>query len=174
MKRFFLYILLGIFSFWQLSAVSFAEDTTGTVLPETDKAVWECEIILNYFTADIEIGSEEGLRYPRDFLAKRQPINIPALGTDVTENQVLGCGIKTGNITLWMVPFYIRYILQFILSIAGLVAIGAIIYGGYFYMFAGVSDDKDKGKKAIFNGIIGFVITMVAWTIVNIVIALVT
>lgn len=75
---------------------------------------------------------------------------------------------------MWMIPFFIRYVLEFIIGIAGLLAVGGVVYGGYLYLFAGLSDDKDKGKNAIKNGIIGLVLVLTAWAVVNIVIGLVT
>ncbi|MFA7685847.1 MAG: pilin [Candidatus Gracilibacteria bacterium] len=89
-------------------------------------------------------------------------------------NAVLGCGIKTGNIKLYMVPYYIRSVLEFIIGISGLICVGAIVFGGYWYLFAGVSEDKERGKKAILYGLIGMVLTLVAWAVVNIVISLLT
>ena len=80
----------------------------------------------------------------------------------------LACGIKTGQMKLWMVPFYIRFMLEFVIQVSGLACVAATVYGGFLYLFAGVSEDKDKGKKAITYGIIGMVITFLAWAIVNI------
>ena len=87
---------------------------------------------------------------------------------------ILACGIKTGQIKLWMVPFYIRYMLEFIIQISGLACVAATVYGGFLYLFAGVSEDKDKGKKAMTYGVMGMVITFLAWGIVNIFIMFVT
>ncbi|MDA1061242.1 MAG: hypothetical protein O3B47_05650, partial [bacterium] len=87
---------------------------------------------------------------------------------------LLGCAIKTGNIKLWMVPYFIRTILEFVIGLAGLIAVGGVVYGGYLYLFAGISEDKDKGKKAIMYGVAGMAITMVAWAFVNIVLAVLT
>ena len=35
-------------------------------------------------------------------------------------NTLLACGIKTGQMKLWMVPFYIRFMLEFVIQISGL------------------------------------------------------
>jgi hypothetical protein len=106
-------------------------------------------------------------------------VTCPGSGTDpqlagVTANQILACGIKTGDIHLWMIPYYIKYILQFVIGISGLVSVGGIVYGGYLYLFAGVSNDKDQGKKAIQYALLGMVLTLVAWALVNIIMSLVT
>lgn len=89
-------------------------------------------------------------------------------------NNILGCGIKTGNIKLYMVPYYVRAVLEFVIGISGLICVGGIIFGGYWYLFAGVSEDKEKGKKAILYGLVGMVLTLVSWALVNIIIGLLT
>lgn len=91
-----------------------------------------------------------------------------------SQSDVLGCGIKTGTIHMWMIPYYIKYILTFIIGISGLAAVGGIVYGGYLYLFAGISSEKDQGKKAIQYGVIGMIMTLVAWAFVNIIISLFT
>lgn len=87
-------------------------------------------------------------------------------GKNSTRN-VLGCAFKTGKFSLWMFPYLIEYFINFALSIAGLVAVLFIVVGGYIYMFGGLASDKDRGKKAILYGIVGFVIALLSWVIVN-------
>lgn len=142
--------------------VSFAAGTT--VLPGTEKKISDCKLVMNY----VHMNSDN----IRKAFADRVAGNINAEVGTITD--VLGCGIKTGNISLWMIPYYIRYILEFVIQLGGLVAVGGIIYGGYLYLFAGISEDKDKGKKAILYSVSGIVLTFVAWAFVNIIIALLT
>lgn len=148
----------------------------GTVLPATDFEVSECLLIMrevNWGATGPESENRGGV-YIRKAFASRDNVVIPKIDGEVSINDVLACGIKTGDIKLWMVPYYIRFILETIISLAGLVSVGAFIYGGYVYLFAGLSDDKEKGKKAVLYSVIGFILTMVAWALVNIVISLVT
>ena len=126
---------------------------TGTLLPATTLTVGECERL--FYALPVEFLSV--------YIKDRHRVNT-----------LLGCGIKTGNISLWMVPYYIRSILEFVISLAGLVAVGGVVSGGFLYLFAGVSDDKEKGKKAILYGVIGFVITLISWALVNIVVSFVS
>lgn len=141
--------------------------TTDSILPATEKTVLDCKQVMNYVS-----GHRVAIR---DEFAKRndQPFALGE-GNEGTVIDVLGCGIKTGQIRLWMIPYYIRYILEFVIQIGGLVAVGGIIYGGYLYLFAGVSEDKDKGKKAIMYSVAGIVVSLLAWAFVNILIAVVT
>ncbi len=151
----------------------FAQNTSdstpqiGTVLPETTvSSVKECQILMN----DVE----RNMINVRDKIFRSRGTMTLGNKTDATANDVMGCGIKTGNIALWMVPFYIRYVLEFIIGIAGVLAVGGMIFGGYLYMFSGFSENKDKGKNAIIYGIAGFVLALASFAIVNIVIAFLT
>ncbi|MCX6734965.1 MAG: pilin [Candidatus Peregrinibacteria bacterium] len=175
--------LLFIISILQFSGVVFAADNNGTVLPTTNNNVKDCRGIMN------EVGKNSCWVKQKIFkvgavntdnTGGNTAITCPPSGLDpvidaaVTANDILACGIKTGDIHLWMIPYYIRYILQFIIGISGLASVGGIVYGGYMYLFAGVSNDKDQGKKAIQYALIGLVMTLVAWAFVNIIISLVT
>ncbi|MBI4975568.1 hypothetical protein HZC20_02720 [Candidatus Peregrinibacteria bacterium] len=139
-----------------------------TLLPETAfKNISDCETIGRYVNAHV-LEVREMLSSRTDYLA------IPNVADDVYSQDVLGCAIKTGDIKLWMLPYYIRYMLEFVIGLAGLIAVGGLVYGGYLYLFAGLLEDKEKGKNAIKNAIIGLVLSLTAWSLVNILISLVT
>ncbi len=88
--------------------------------------------------------------------------------------EVLACGINTGRISLELIPYYITYIANFILSLVGLVCILFIVVGGYYYIYGGIEGNKEKGKKTIYHALLGMSLAILAWVIVNIVIAAVT
>lgn len=141
-----------------------------TILPYTGLDETECEALFTYDASHLgklkEILST-GKVASIDFLNLGVQVNINPL-------DVLGCGIKTGRVKMWMIPFFVKYLIQFAISIAGLVAVGAIIIGGYFYLFSGLDSDKERGKKAIMYGLLGFIVVLLAWTIVNAAIGLFT
>lgn len=142
------------------------ESSRGTLLPNASKnyqSVEECKALMNELSTIPSV--ERKKFFQEDNVISTQPF---------TQNDILACGIKTGSIGLWMVPYYIRYVLEFAIQMAGLVAVGGIVYGGYLYLFAGVSDEKDKGKKAIMYSVAGMIMTMIAWALVNIVIGFLT
>lgn len=140
----------------------------GFLLPKTQyKTVAKCEVLMHY------VGSHYS--ESRTAVASRGFVNVEGLNpSKAYDVDILGCAIKTGDISLWMVVFFVRFFLEFVIGLAGVLAVAGVVYGGYLYLFAGISDDKDKGKNAIKNGLIGLVLTLTAWAIVNIVIALVT
>lgn len=82
---------------------------------------------------------------------------------------LLGCAIKTGRISLSMVPYFIQYISNYLLGMIGLVSLLFTVLGGVLYV-----RDKDKGKKYITNALTGMGIAFLAWTIVNVIMAALT
>ena len=173
--------LLLILSVLQFSNVVFAAES-GTILPSTTSSVKDCRGIMNEVSKSscwVKLNVFKTGAVSADKTDGSTSVTCPGSGTDpqltgVTANQILACGIKTGDIHLWMIPYYIKYILQFVIGISGLVSVGGIVYGGYLYLFAGVSNDKDQGKKAIQYALLGMVLTLVAWALVNIIMSLVT
>jgi hypothetical protein len=59
-------------------------------------------------------------------------------------------------------------IVNFVLTFLGVIAVIMIIYGGMLYVTAGGAQEKvDKGKKILMYTIIGIVIIMLSFVIVN-------
>ena len=95
--------------------------------------------------------------------------NCMGLSTEPCGKEVLSCGIKTGNIHLWMVPFYITNIVEFLINIVGIISVLFVILGGYYYAWGGLTEDKEKGKKTVMYALIGLALSTMAWIIVNII-----
>lgn len=73
------------------------------------------------------------------------------------------------------IPRTIAQVIEILLGIAGAVAVLFVLFGGFQYMTAGGSDDQvKKGKATIFNALIGIVLIVLAYAIVNVVVTLVT
>ncbi len=94
--------------------------------------------------------------------------------TKEQRDNLLGCAIKTGNISLWMIPFYMTYLINFILAVSGLISVLFIVIGGYWYIIGSAQGQTDKGKNTILYAIVGLVVSLMAWIIVNVVQTLVT
>lgn len=143
-----------------------AGDTGGTVLPVTKfEDIKDCERVMFYVNIDVDT--------VKKIVTKREAQTLEGIGS-VTANDILGCAIKTGDIKLWMAPFYVRYVLEFVIGVAGLLVVGGIVYGGYLYLFGALTEQKEQGKKAIINSLIGLVLSLSAWAIVSIVIQFVS
>lgn len=149
-----------------------------SILPFTALTVEQCEAVykqdsssIGLFKDFLEGTSTKAPAYPTDI---KDAETNKYIEKEVSKLDILGCGIKTGRMKLWMIPYYIKFLIQFALSIAGIVAVGAMVVGGYLYMFGSIMDDKERGKRSIIYGIGGFVLVLLAWAIVNVVISLAT
>ncbi|MBI2453756.1 hypothetical protein HYV58_01100 [Candidatus Peregrinibacteria bacterium] len=80
---------------------------------------------------------------------------------------ILGCAIKLGRVHLFMLPFFITFLIQFLLSIAGLIAVLFVVLGGYWYVVSGLVEDKEKGKNYILHALMGLIVALSAWIVVN-------
>ena len=87
---------------------------------------------------------------------------------------ILGCAIKSGYIKFWMLPYCIKYMLEWGINLAGLISVLMILVGAYFYIWGGLGDDKTKGKQVIMYAIGGLVLTTVAWFLVNVILLAIT
>lgn len=90
------------------------------------------------------------------------------------QDMILGCAVKSGAIKFWMLPFFIKYILQWVINLAGLISILMILVGAYYYIYGGITDDKTKGKNVILYAIGGLILTSIAWFLVNVVLLAIT
>ncbi len=159
-------LFIGLFLLLSTSSFVFAEPAT----PDKPKAT----LLPNFLDSTGEQLTVEDCLTVHMWFSDDLKKSLLKEDWDSTGQAMLFCGIKTGQISLWMVPYYMRYMLEFIIQISGLACVAATVYGGFLYMFAGISEDKEKGKKAITYGIIGMIITFLAWAIVNIFIILLT
>jgi hypothetical protein len=68
------------------------------------------------------------------------------------------------------IPNMIKFATELILGFAGTVSVIMIIYGAFqMALFGLTSQEKKKGAETIQHGIIGFVISVSSWFIINIV-----
>ena len=125
-----------------------------SLLPFTEKNSDECKVLLN----QVEVADEDTL----------------SASMKICRNDVLGCGIKTGRIGFWMVPYFVTYLINFLLGLSGLICVLFIVIGGYRYVVGGLTEDKEKGKHTIRDALMGMGIALLAWTIVNVIINAVT
>ena len=77
-------------------------------------------------------------------------------------------GYAEGITTTSSAREFIVNVTNFILSFLGLAAIVVVIYGGVLYITAGGESEKaDKGKKSIMYAIMGIVIVLISYALVN-------
>ncbi len=63
---------------------------------------------------------------------------------------------------------FIVNVTNFVLSFLGLAAVVVIIYGGFLYVTAGGEQEKaDKGKKSVMYAVMGIIIVLISYALVN-------
>jgi hypothetical protein len=73
------------------------------------------------------------------------------------------------------VPSLIAVIIRIMLMVGGAIAVLFVIIGGYQYMTSsGNEEQAEQGRKTLTNAIIGVIIILLAWVIVNVVVNQVT
>jgi len=83
------------------------------------------------------------------------------------EKNDLGDKIKNGTIALSDLPEFIIYLIDLATKIAGTIAVGFLIYGGFLFILSGLTEKKEEAKNTIKYSFIGLIITFLAWLIVN-------
>jgi len=126
-----------------------------TILPQAkiNKTVDDCNAYLKSFNED----------------------KIDGLLKDIKQrDEIMGCAIMTGRISLNMIPYFISYFANFLLSLIGLICVLFIVIGGYYYIYGGLSQNKEKGKKTIYHALLGMSVAILSWVFINVIIAAVT
>ncbi len=100
------------------------------------------------------------------------PVQAVTLGTDS-----FGLNIYEGEETIsgrQSINELVADIIQLVLSFAGAVAVGFIIYGGYLYIAsAGDEKKREAAKNILMYAVIGLVIIIVAYIIVYAVVSVI-
>ena len=94
---------------------------------------------------------------------------IPTTGTGDEAVTGLARRIQTGTVEVGDVLYFIVKLIDLVSILAGSVCLLMLLYGGYQYMISGLNDDKESAKKTFRYAITGFVLTFLAYLIVNLV-----
>lgn len=94
-----------------------------------------------------------------------------AFATDcgIIGGSTVGDKCKTGEWSFEDIPKVISYATNVLLGFTGTISMIAIIFGGYKYAIGSSQGDTTKGKEAIIYGIVGFIVSALAWFIVRLV-----
>jgi hypothetical protein len=120
-----------------------------TLLPEAKDA--DCVKLLNYYEQN------------DDF----EDTNKRGTGT-------LGCAVKTGRISLSMLPYFIRHIADFLLGLSTIICLLFVINGGYQYIWGSLTDQMEKGRKTIINALMGLGFAALGWAVIAMTLAALT
>lgn len=77
-----------------------------------------------------------------------------------------GCSIRLSGVNdVWLV---VAAIVEILLRIAAIAAVGFLLYGGFEYITSQAEPDKtNRAKSTIINALVGLVITILATVIIN-------
>lgn len=81
--------------------------------------------------------------------------------------------IRTGNIHLRNIPCFVKFFTQTLIAVAGSLSVIFVMLGGYMYI-VGNDEIKTKGKKTIIYALVGLVVSLAAWIIVDLVLQVAT
>jgi hypothetical protein len=149
MNRIISTCILALLLFLNTANLVLAQEA-GTLLPEKSVSV-DCTTLMN----DLQITADPVTAFKEKSTNKK--------------NDILSCAIITGKIKFWMIPYFIVYFIEFAIGLSGLVAIFFLVIAGFQYIMSGASEAQDKAKGTIKNALIGLVIVLVAWVVVNLI-----
>lgn len=116
---------------------------------------------------------------------KRNLLKIAALGSAVSayllprlvlaqndvNNGLRGIGSLFPRSNFNSVPQFLAFVVQILLFLSGGVAVLFVIIGGFQYILsAGNQETATKGKKTVVNAIIGIVLIVLSYLIINVIV----
>lgn len=81
---------------------------------------------------------------------------------------------KTGEFEWSTLVEFALHIIQLLIGAAGIFAVIFLMIGGFQIVLGSTMDDQDSGKTTIKNTLVGFVVILLAWTLVDMTIAFLT
>jgi hypothetical protein len=127
-----------------------------TVLPNANKSEAACKSDLDAYAVMVD------------------ETRLNTMKNQALRDSLLGCAVQTGRISLNMIPYFITYVSNFLLGLVGLISMLFIVVGGYFYIWGGLTENKEKGKKTVYHALLGMAVALLAWTFINVIISAVT
>lgn len=82
--------------------------------------------------------------------------------------------IRQGTITLRQIPCFIKYFSQTLIAIAGSLSVIFVMVGGYRYTLEATDDSRAEAKRTITYALVGLMVSLMAWILVDIVLQLAT
>jgi hypothetical protein len=93
---------------------------------------------------------------------------LPAVASAAVTIENVGGSLGLGSADLKQT---VLNIVTFVLGLLGLIAVIMILYGGFIWLTAGGNEDKvSSAKRIISSAIIGLVVILISWAIVNFVV----
>lgn len=108
------------------------------------------------------------------FIAQTQSVFAQGPGPQLIPDsgEIGGCSFITGDFGFDCIPLYLAYLMRLAFGMAGGFAVMQIIQGGYEVALGGLNQvgglpDKDSGKKRITHAILGLIVVVLTYLIVD-------
>lgn len=80
-----------------------------------------------------------------------------------------GCDFVTGSLQAACIPSFIGHMIQLLFGFTGIFCLVNIMIGGYQVALGGATGDKEKGKQRITWAILGFILSVCSYLILDLV-----
>ena len=87
---------------------------------------------------------------------------------------ITGCDFSTGRLLSACIPNFIAYLVQFIFSLLGMFFLLNVIFAGYQIAVSGLTGDKEAGKKRLMWSVVGLIVAICAFVILDLVLSVIT
>lgn len=109
-------------------------------------------------------------------LPARALLQGPGLQVVPDTGMIGNCSFITGDFSFECIPLYLAYVIRIAFGFAGGLALFQILQGGYEYALSGLQQfgglpDKESAKKRITNAILGLVVVVFAYLIIDTIVA---
>lgn len=95
--------------------------------------------------------------------------------TILPDNGMLGrCSFLSGEIHFDCIPIFIAYLIEYIFGFIGTLSLIMIMYAGYEIALGPVANTGESGKNRLRNAIIGLIVSVMVFAIVNFIISSIT
>ena len=101
-------------------------------------------------------------------IASAQPIN------GVIQAGIQGCDFTTGRLASSCIPNFVAHLIAFIFSLLGVFFLANVMYGGYEIALGGITGDKESGKRRLTWSVIGLIVAICAFIILDLVLSVIT
>ena len=97
-----------------------------------------------------------------------------AKAQSIITDGIAGCDFVTGQISAGCVPAFIAHVIGWIAGFLGAGFLIVIIWAGYEFALGDITGNIDAGKQRLQFGITGFIVSILAFAIIQFVIATLT
>lgn len=99
---------------------------------------------------------------------------IPSTENSDANAKALAQKFSEGTLQLYDIPYYLQYLTDLLIWLAGLLAVIAIMLAGYMYISGSFADKTDSAKTTITNVVKGLAVVISAWMVLDIIVRLIT